>query len=521
MLSTLSSKSMAQSAPNPGTGGNADHTAVEMKEVLADWAAPSVKEHEITTHHSVASAAGKIQYSATAGTITLRDTYGKPTGSAFYVAYTVDGADRHKRPITFLYNGGPGAASIWLHLGSFGPMRIATNDPEYVRPAPFEAFGPNPDTLLDKSDLVFIDAIGTGYSRPLGDTPGKYFWGVDQDADAFARFIVGYVTKNDRWQSPKFLFGESYGTMRSAVLAYQLQNRGVAVNGVVLLSSVLNYGISLAGYDRSYVSFIPSYAAVAWYYHRVSDPPAELGAFVRQAEDFAEGPYAAALSQGLMLDPQVRSHIAQQLSHFTGLSQQYILNANLRIDPSRFRKELLRDRALTLGSDDARYTTTDSDAAGDSPQSEATSKAIRDAYVSSFESYIRNDLGYKTDVPYLIFAYSLNDFKWDDEHKAPGASYSQSVADASIDLAAAMRMNPYLHVLALNGYYDLTTPFSNTEYDVRHMEIPLGLLRNIELTYYPSGHMAYLNPDARRAMHSDIAAFYARAIADAESGRPH
>ena len=520
MAAALATGAFAQTPPEQGPPGGASTPAAnQTKEVVAEWATAPVKEREVNTHHSVMSAAaGKIQYTATAGTITVRDNDGKPTGSVFYVAYTCDGADLRKRPITFLYNGGPGAASIWLHMGSFGPMRVATEDPGYVRPAPFEPFGPNPDTLLDKSDLVFIDAIGTGYSRPLGDTPGKYFWGVDQDADAFARTIIRYITKSGRWQSPKFLFGESYGTMRSAALAYQLQNRGVAVNGVALLSSVLN--ISDDGYDRPFIGLLPTYAAIAWYHHRVPNPPEDLAAFVQQAEDFAEGPYAQALSQGVRLDPQARILIAQQMSRFIGLSQQYILNTNLRVESQRFRKELLRDRGLTVGREDARYTATDSDEAGEAPQSEATNKSIQEAYIASFASYIRKDLNYETELPYLVLAYSLRDFKWDYEHKAPGGTYPQSLPDTAVDLSAALRTNPYLQVLLLNGYFDLATPFANTEYDVRHLQIPSDRLASIVLDYYPTGHMAYLNPQVRRSMHADLAAFYDRAIA-AATGQTH
>ncbi|MBV9748700.1 MAG: peptidase S10, partial [Acetobacteraceae bacterium] len=265
---------------------------------------PPVAETASVSHGSVTVNGRAIAYTATAGTVTIRDDEGKPTASMFYVAYTADGA-RHNpnRPVTFFYNGGPGSSSMWLHLGSLAPVRVFTDAPNPSRNAPFN-LGPNPDSLIDKSDLVFVDAIGTGYSRPLGDAKGTQFWGVDQDADAFARGIQRYLSINDRWNSPKFLFGESYGTTRSGALAYQLQDRGVQLNGVVLLSSILNYGIRTPGFDNLYVTYLPSYAATAWYHNRLQNKPADLEAFLREVRGYARGPYLAALAKGQDITPQ-------------------------------------------------------------------------------------------------------------------------------------------------------------------------------------------------------------------------
>ncbi|HLZ78921.1 MAG TPA: peptidase S10 [Sphingomonas sp.] len=483
---------------------------------------PPVEEQAVVTHHVAATRAGSMAYTATAGTLTIRDDEAKPIASVFYVAYTADGVkDYKRRPVTFFYNGGPGSSTLWLHMGSFAPERVQTANPEYIRPAPY-AFGPNPDTLLDKSDLVFVDAIGAGYSRPLGDKKGADFWGVDQDADAFARAIMRYVTRTARWQSPKFVFGESYGTTRSGALAYVLQDRGMALNGVILLSSILNYGIRQPGFDQLYINYLPSYAATAWFHHKLANPPADVATAVEQARQFAAGPYAQALAQGSSLDPAKRAEIAQQMAALTGLSPAFILNANLRVDLGRFQKELLRDQRLTVGRYDSRYTGVDADSAGERPEFDASDTAISGAFIASFSDYVVRELGYKTDMPYRVSAYGLEGFKWDFNHKAPGAGgrTQQSSPDVAIDLSTAMRTNPYLHVLSLNGYYDMATPFFGTEYDLKHMDLQPAQARNLEFRYYPSGHMAYLNPDALHALHRDLAAFYDEVVASAESGRP-
>lgn len=483
---------------------------------------PPLEEQAVATHHVATTRAGSMPYTATAGTLTIRDDEAKPIASVFYVAYTADGVkDYKRRPVTFFYNGGPGSSTLWLHMGSFAPERVQTANPEYIRPAPY-GFGPNPDTLLDKSDLVFVDAIGAGYSRPLGDKKGTDFWGVDQDADAFARAIMRYVTKTARWQSPKFIFGESYGTTRSGALAYLLQDRGMALNGVVLLSSILNYGIRQPGFDQIYINYLPSYAATAWYHHKLANPPADVATVVEQARQFAAGPYAQALAQGSGLDPAQRLAIAQQMSALTGLSPTFILNANLRVNLSRFQKELLRDQRLTVGRYDSRYTGIDADAAGERPEFDASDTAISGAFIASFSDYVQRELHYQTDMPYRVSAYGLPGFKWDFTHHAPGGNsrFPQAQPDVAVDLSAAMRTNPYLHVLSLNGYYDMATPFFGTEYDLKHMDLQPAQARNLEFRYYPSGHMAYLNPDALHALHRDLAAFYDEAVASAESGRP-
>jgi carboxypeptidase C (cathepsin A) len=499
-------------------GPSAQAPSETVRRAEADWATAPVEEQQAVSHHNVATPSGVIGYTARAGTITIRDINGKPTASVFYVAYTADAKASATRPITFVYNGGPGAATIWLHMGSFGPVRVATDAPERVSPAPHDPLGPNPDTLLDKTDLVFIDAVSTGYSRPLGDVPAKQFWSVDADADAFARTVIGFIGETHRWSSPKFLLGESYGTARSAILAKLLQERGVAVNGVVLLSSFLNLGLYQSGYDRDAIGFLPTYAAIAWYHHRVADPAPDLATAAQRARDFAEGPYALALARGSQLDAATREQVARRMAELTGLSEPFILNSNLRVDPTAFRKELLRGEGLTLGHADARYLGVDATSSGMAPDSDPSHTAIYDSYASSLQSYLADTLGYRTKLPYLVAAYAFSDFRWDNSHIGPDGS-PQAVANSTVDLASAMRADPYLQVLSLNGYYDLSTPFANTEYDLRHMALRPAQARNITAKFYPAGHMLYLNPDVRRRMHADIGDFIDQAVATAAAGQ--
>ncbi|WP_155264909.1 S10 family peptidase [Sphingomonas segetis] len=513
------SSALAQSGSDKAKTPEALHSEQLAKEASEAWADAPVEERTVSTHHSIDVAGRALKYTATAGTLTIRDTTGKPQASIFYTADTLDGVPGSRRPVTFFYNGGPGSASLWLRMGSFGPMRIQTGSPEYIRPAPFD-FGPNPDTLLGTTDLVFIDAPGTGYSRPLGDAKGSDFYGVDQDADAFARAIMRYITRFERWDSPKFLFGESYGTTRSGALAYQLQDRGVALNGVMLLSSIMNYGRRQPGLDRDYLNYLPSYAATAWYHHKMANPPATVEEAVAQARAFAQGPYASALEKGQTISAEERAAVARQMSALTGLSPDFIERANLRVDLSRFRKELLRDERLTVGRFDSRYTGVDPDAAGDSPDFDASDVAISGAFVGTMQSYMARDLGYRTDMPYRLSASEQDGFKWDWTHRAPGFRYSMNTPNTALDLSAAMRTNPYLKVLSLNGWYDMATPFFGTEYDLNHMMLEPAQQHNLEYRYYPSGHMIYLNPDSLHRMRLDVEAFINGAIADARSAPP-
>jgi carboxypeptidase C (cathepsin A) len=474
----------------------------------SDIALAPIAEVKSITHHQAVIGGRPIAYTATAGTLTLRDDEGKPTASMFYVAYTVGDGHGSPRTVTFFYNGGPGSSTVWLHMGSLGPMRVATDSPNATHNAPFEMVNNN-DSLLDKSDLVFLDAVGAGFSRPLGDTKLSAFWGTDQDIDAFAHGIERYLTINDRWNSPKFIFGESYGTTRSAGLSYRLQEDGVQLNGVILLSSILNYGRRDPGFDQEVINYLPSYAAAAAYHNRLNPAPADMPAFLREVRQWARGPYAEALAEGQDLDPATRTTIAQKLSAYTGLSVDYILQNDLRVSPSRFRKELLRDQRLTLGRYDDRFTGVDVDAAGESPSYDPSDTGITGAFVSAFHHYLTSELDFHTEMAYRPTYYSSGT-QWDFRHKPPGArnSFDENEADVALDLSAAMRQNPHLLVYSLNGLYDLATPFFGTEYDLGHMQLDPQLKDHVGFAYYPSGHMVYLSAQALTQMKADLARFY-------------
>lgn len=494
----------------------ADHDKTETKPSEAK-SAPAPQEKSVVTSHSVTINGRSYAYKATAGTLIIRNEKGEPDASVFYVAYTVgDGKDVQQRPVTFLYNGGPGSSSIWLHMGSFAPVRIETASPNATPPAPYHLV-PNADSLLDKTDLVFVDAIGTGYSQGIADekdkkdkdaNPDKRFWGTDQDIDAFGRFVQRYITKYDRWNSPKFLFGESYGTPRSAGLVKWLQDNGIACNGVVLLSSILNYAEHLPGLDINYVNYLPSYAAIAWYHDKLPNKPATLEPFLTQVRDFARGDYQVALSKGAALSDAERDAIAEKLHMYTGLSVQYLKEANLRVNPSRFRKELLRGEGLTMGRYDARFEGVDEDSAGENPETDPSDTAISGAFTAAFNDYLVRELKYPSEVPYSVGSLAIR--SWDWKHKTPGRGFMSTVPLPIMvgDLGLAMRENPHLKVLSANGYFDLATPFFATEYDLAHLGIDAKLRNNVTITYYPSGHMVYLNVDALKQFKSDLAKFY-------------
>ncbi|WP_375249739.1 S10 family peptidase [Sphingomonas sp.] len=515
LLAAAAAPTVAQDRKPP-----ASNAELQKEKIEAAYANAPVEEREERSKGAVTVGGQRLPYTATAGTLTLRDLEGKPTASMFYTAYTLDGTKPGtKRPITFFYNGGPGSPTFWLHMGSFAPMRLRTGNPEFIRPAPYD-FGPNPYTLLDKTDMVFLDAIGAGYSRPLGDMKPSAFYGTDEDADAFAKAILRYATKFGRWNSPKFLFGESYGTLRSGALAYQLQDRGMALNGVVLLSSIMNYGYRQPGLDQVYLNYLPSYAATAWYHNRLPNRPADVATIVQQARDFAVGPYMSALAKGQDISDAERDQVATRMSQLIGLSPDFIKRANLRIDLPRFQKELLRGSRQTIGRFDSRYTGTDSDAAGERPETDASSDAISGAFIATFSDYVTHTLGYKTDMPYRLSARDAAGWTWNWQHDAPNRMGKQNNPNTAVDLAAAMRANPYLQVLSMNGWYDMATPFFGTENDLGHMMLEPAQRPNLQFTYYPAGHMAYLNPEALAAMKRDLSAWYDRAVSVARSGTP-
>jgi carboxypeptidase C (cathepsin A) len=480
--------------------------------------APIPPETTSVTDHELALDGKTLHYKATAGTLLIDGDDEKPYGIVFYVAYTLSGvSDPRARPVTFLYNGGPGSASLWLHMGSIGPVRVATASPEATGSAPYQIL-PNQYSMLDKTDLVFVDAVGTGYSRPVGKATIKNFAGTDQDVQAFAKFIQRYVEVNHRWNSPKFLFGESYGTTRSAALVDALENGGMSFNGVVLMSTILNYYTLAPGSDAVFIGNLPSYAAIAWHYEKIVHKGRDEKAFLDEVRAFARGPYAEALAQGQNMPQAQVDAMAAKLAAFTGLSVQYLKEANLRVSPSRFRKELLRDQRMILGRYDARFEGTDADAAGETPGYDPSSSGITGAFVSAFHDYLDRELKYTSKETYFPRGPKVNE-DWDHTHHPPGAGgpgpQGPPLRDAYVagDLADAMRKNPRLKVFSANGLFDLATPFFITEFDLAHMELEPKLRGNIEFAYYHSGHMIYLNVDALKQLKSDLAGFYSRAAA--------
>lgn len=476
------------------------------KEDAKDIVKATVEEQAQPKHGSVTISGHSVDYVATPGTLTVRNEKGEPVASMFYVAYTVPG--EKKRPVTFLFNGGPGSSTLWLHMGSFGPVRVDTPTDQSAGPAPFHIV-PNASSLLDKTDLVFMDAMGTGFSRPLGKATGKDFWGVDQDIKVFADAITRYLTINNRWNSPKFLLGESYGTTRAAGLSLALQERGANLNGIVLLSSYLNMAADLQGNDLTYVEFLPSYAATAWYHNKLASRPASLETFLKEVRTFAMGPYLTALAKGDGIDAAEKDAIAEKLSAYTGLSKAFILRTKLRVDLGRFTKELMREDGKTVGRLDSRFTGTDIDTAGENPEYDAASEAISGAYIAAVKTYLLGTLGYKTQLEYRTNFYQEVFASWDPKHRAPEGGYGpMSTANTALDLAAAMRQNPHLKVLSLNGYYDMATPFFGTEYDLSHMRLDPDRQKNITYAYYESGHMVYIRPEALTKMRADLVKFY-------------
>lgn len=487
------------------------HKEAMTAEVEGAWARPPVDEATAVSHGSVNVRGQTIAYTATAGTLTIRDDDAKPIASMFYTAYTRDGGGNASgskgRPVTFFYNGGPGSSTFYLHMGSFAPVRVATTDPVYVAPSSY-ALEPNGQSLIDKSDLVFIDAVGAGWSRPLGDKTGKDFFGVDQDADAFTRGIMRYVTKFARWGSPKVLFGESYGTLRSGAVGALLEDRGMSPSGIVFLSSILNYGVRQPGYDQNAMVLFPTFAATAWYHNRIPNRPADLEAFLAEVRAFVAGPYAAALAKGSAISDAEARSVAHQMAAYTGLSEDFILRANLRVTLGHFQTELLRDRGVSTGRLDTRYLLPVSDANAASPDDDPASTAISGAYLASFMDYADRKLGYHSDMPYKPSARGEG-FNWNWQHKAQGERFgTQNNPNTAIDLAWTMRTNPALKVLFLNGYYDAATPFYGTEFDVSHMLLTPALQKNVSFRYYPSGHMVYLNPAELAKMHDDLSGWY-------------
>ena len=492
----LASAAVGQTAPAEKTE-KSDETAI-----------PIPPETSSVTKHDWTAGGQTIHYTATAGNLLITDDKDKPNSSIFYVAYTQDGADVRTRPITFFYNGGPGSSTVWLHMGSLGPKHVVTDTDQHLPAAPYKMVD-NPNSLLDVSDVVFIDMPGTGFGRLIGKDPGKAFWGIDEDANAFARFIARFITKYSRWNSPKYIFGESYGTTRSAVLADILENsKNIDLNGVILLSQIFNFttdidGPSLnPGVDLPYVLALPTYAATGWYHKKLPTQPPALEPFLKEVEDFAMGPYTHALGQGTDIGAEEKQSVAEKLHQYTGLPVAYLLKANLRVSGGEFEKTLQDDEGLTTGRLDTRFSGPSLNPLSEGAEYDPQSSAISSAYVSLFNDYVRHDLKYGEGQTYLPQALFGGGFPWDFKHN--GMPFAPNVAP---DLAEALKTNPRLKIMVNGGYYDLATPFFAAEYEEKHLPIPQSLAKNIEYDWYESGHMVYVRDESLKQLHDRVAAF--------------
>ena len=470
---------------------------------------PEPKPEQSVTPHTLKFGALSLDYNATAGTAIIRDDADKPIASMGYIAYTKRGVkDLTRRPILFAFNGGPGSSSLWLHMGYLGPKRVATPDAQAAGPAPFNVVD-NIYSPLDKSDIVLIDPVGTGLSKAVGDKKDEDFWGVDSDIDSVARFIAQYLDDNHRWGSPKYLLGESYGTTRGAgVVRYLQQRRNVAFNGVVLVSVATDIEAIFAeipGNDRPYPLYLPAFAATAWYHKALPSAHPDLAVFVQEVRDYADGPYAAAIGRGDTLTTAERLAVAQRMHEYTGLSVDYLVSANLRVGETAFDHELLKTTGRTVGRVDSRFIGLTFDLRAKDSETDPHMNAIRFAYAGAFLDYLHADLKFGVGKTYVPSNFSLGDkWKWQ-HHTVDGGD--QMAVNTGYDLARALVEDTHLKVLVLNGYFDLATPFSGTEYMMNHLGVGPDVHARISMKYYEAGHMMYIHPPSLQKMKSDLDAF--------------
>ncbi len=536
-LAAAMSWAMAAGAADKASSDTDKSADGAVKDKSSDGNFEPFKPESKTSTGSVTVGGQAISYQAIAGTLivhpkgwddVLRDPKSEKEGSnegeprnpnaeasMFYVAYFKTGGG--PRPVTFLFNGGPGSATLWLHMGAFGPRRVVTSTDAHTPAAPYSLVN-NASSLLDVTDLVFIDAPGTGFSRISGKDKEKAFFGIDPDAYAFAEFISEFLSKYGRWNSPKYLFGESYGTPRSAVLINQLESeRSIDFNGVILLSQILNFDLSPdrptgnPGVDLPYQTVLPTYAATAWYHHKLPGEHADLPAFLTEVENFAMGDYGRALAAGSDLPAAERAAIAEKLHEYTGLPVDYILKADLRIDGGEFRQTLQSGDGMTTGRLDTRFAGPDIDPLSQRANYDPQSAALSSAYVSAFNDYARRDLHYGEGE---IFKPSIGIFRsWNFQHQQPGQNGpipSEQGANVMPDLANAMKINPNLKLQLHAGYFDLATPFYQGIYEMHHLPIPASLEANIEYKFYDSGHMVYAKDASLKMLHDNVAAFIRR-----------
>jgi carboxypeptidase C (cathepsin A) len=502
----------------PGFAAAADATAKPEAKPDAKPAAADAKdkpkdgeERRVETRHRVSIGGQTIEYTAVAGTLVLRDADQKPTASIFYIAYVRDGVkDVGSRPLTFSFNGGPGSSSVWMHLGLLGPQRVVLAEDGSALPPPYRLVD-NEYSLLDVSDLVFIDPVSTGFSRATDPKDAGKFHGLKEDAASVAEFIRLYLTRNQRWPSPKFVIGESYGTTRAAALSGELSQRHkLNLNGIILVSTVLNFQTIDAGSgnDLAYLLYLPSYTATAWFHKKL--PPdlqqLPLTNVLALARDFATTNYNLALFRGATLTPDQRGAFAAQLAHFTGLTAAYTDRADLRVSMGRFAAELLAEQHRVLGRYDGRYTGYVRDRLASAMEQDPSFEAVASAFASAFNHYVRTDLKYESDLPYEVIT-SVGPWNWGEVN---------GFVNVAETLASAMTRNPFLKVEACCGYYDLATPFFATEYTFSHMGIDPSLLSNVTIDYFTAGHMMYLNLPDLKKQKADLARFIRSASSPAK-----
>ena len=478
---------------------------------------PHFEEEVVETTHQVTIDGEVIPYVATAGRVLLKEEEGKKKASFFFVAYTRQHeGDPAARPLVFCFNGGPGSSSVWLHLGAFGPRRVELTDDGMPLPPPGRLVD-NTESLLDAADLVFIDPVGTGFSRAIPGEEAKEFHHFKSDIEAVGEFIRIYLTRNQRWASPKFVAGESYGTTRAAGLAGHLYQRyGLSLSGLILVSSILNF--QTAGFDSKtwtfergndlpYQVFLPTYAAAAWYHRRLDDrfQQMTLAEFLAEVEEFAATGYTLALFRGDELDAAERDEIAERIAAYTGLGADYVKAYGLRLEILRFCKELLREQGLTIGRLDARYTGTDRFGDGDAIEEDPSMDAVLGSYASALNDYVRRELEYESDLPYEVISFKVNE-NWDYD------DFKNAHVDVSETLRATMSRNPFMRVFVANGYYDLATPHFATEFTFAHLGLAEALRSNIRMGYYEAGHMMYVHTESRRRLAEDVRAFIGEGV---------
>lgn len=464
---------------------------------------PSPEETPVVTKHEIHAGSRVLRYTATTGMMPIKNREGETEARIFYMAYTLDDAGpRNRRPVTFAFNGGPGSASVWLHLGAIGPKRVKMN-PDGTMPAPPYDLVDNDLTWLTTSDLVFIDPVGTGYSRAARPELASRFFGLAGDIDSVGEFIRMYLTRYERWTSPLFLAGESYGTTRASALSEYLIQRGIALNGIMLISTIMNFETTnfAPGNDIPYALYLPSYAATAWYHKKL---PPDLQAksvqqLVAEVEQWAATDYLIGLQKGNQLSSQERQDLVNKLARYTGLETRFIDNANLRVNLNLFRKELLRNEKRSIGRLDARFKGYDASLATDSPDFDASETAIRPPYTSTFNNYVRSELGYKSDLEYYILGGGITSpWNW---------GTNNTYVDTSVALRTALARNPYLKVFVAMGYYDMATPYFAARYTLEHISLDPTLLKNVSTSYYEAGHMMYIDDKSLTKLRADIEKF--------------